>query len=412
MPCASSRRSRESPSQPGKVKWALAGRAALRCRVAAEDRVRHRRTDRVDQVVAQGADLAGEPLALLGGEAAGDREGGDGGDVEGAGADVAFLAAAVQDRYGAVLAAQEQRADAVGAADLVAGNRHRGEPGGSEVDRELTDRLDRVGVQRHVELGGHVGEFTDRHDRADLVVGPHHAGEGYVGGVAGDGLAQRLRMDAAVGVDRQVLDRGALVLAEPVDGVEDRVVLDGAGQDPGAGRVGVAAGPVQALDGEVVGLRAAGGEDHLAGAGAEGFGEGLAGLLDGAPCAAAGRVEGGGVAGDAQVRGECLDCLGKHRGGRGVVEVSHGAADSTGAVPPGLRSRLASWPAVHAAVGHRVRGATQRLHDIVSSAAMNAARTNRSATPSRGRGGPGRGGRCRATGRRSPGRWPSGRGRR
>ena len=99
-------------------------------------------------------------------------------------------------------------------------------------------------------------------------------------GLRGDGLAQGLGVDPPVGVDRQVLDRGALVLAEPVHGVEHGVVLDGAGQDTGAGRVGVAAGPVQALDGEVVGLGAAGGEDDLAGAGAERLGEGLAGLLD------------------------------------------------------------------------------------------------------------------------------------
>ena len=43
MPWASSSRSRESPSQPGKVKWALAGRRSHG--VAAQDRVRNRRTD-------------------------------------------------------------------------------------------------------------------------------------------------------------------------------------------------------------------------------------------------------------------------------------------------------------------------------------------------------------------------------
>ncbi len=41
---------------------------------------------------------------------------------------MAFLAAAVQDRYGGVLAAQQQGADAVRAADLVAGHGGRGEP--------------------------------------------------------------------------------------------------------------------------------------------------------------------------------------------------------------------------------------------------------------------------------------------
>ena len=223
---------------------------------------------------------------------------------------MAFLAAAVQDGHGAVLAAQQQRADAVGAADLVAGDGHRGEAGGVEVDRDLTEGLHRVGMQRDAELLCHVGEFADRQDRADLVVGPHHGGQGDVVGVAGDGLTQSVRVDPAVRVDREVLDGGALVFAEPVDGVEDGVVFDGAGEDAGAGRVGVAAGPVQALHGEVVGLGAAGGEDDLAGAGAEGLGEGFTGLLDGAPRSAAGGVEGGGVAGDAQLGGQCLAASG------------------------------------------------------------------------------------------------------
>src|SRR5690606_1062469 len=46
--------------------------------VAAEDGVRDGLADRGDQVVAQRADLAGEPLPLLGGQPSGDREGGDG----------------------------------------------------------------------------------------------------------------------------------------------------------------------------------------------------------------------------------------------------------------------------------------------------------------------------------------------
>ena len=82
-------------------------------------------------------------------------------------------------------------------------------------------------------------EFGDRHDRADLVVGPHHGGERDVVGVALDGLAQGLGVHPAVRVDRQPLDRRALVLGEPLDGVQDGVVLDGAGQDPGPGRFGV-----------------------------------------------------------------------------------------------------------------------------------------------------------------------------
>ena len=78
---------------------------------------------------------------------------------------------------------------------------------------------------------------------------------------------------------RQV-DLGALVLDEPVDGVQDGVVLDRAGQQPGPARVGVTTGPVEALDREVVGLGATGGEQHLAGPCPSASAMGLAGLLD------------------------------------------------------------------------------------------------------------------------------------
>ena len=155
MPWASSSSSRESPSQPGKVKWALAGRRSVR--VAAEDRVRDGRTHGLDEFVAQCADLAGEVLAPLRGDAAGHGEGGDRGGVQGAGADVALLAAAVQDGDGGVLASEQQRADAVRAADLVPGHGHRGQSRRGEVDVELAEGLDRVGVQRDVELPCHGG---------------------------------------------------------------------------------------------------------------------------------------------------------------------------------------------------------------------------------------------------------------
>lgn len=95
--------------------------------VSAEDGVGHFPEHGGDQLVAQGADPGGEVLAPLGGEDGGDREGRDGGHVQGAGADVPLLAASVQDGYGALVAAEQQRADAVGAADLVAADRHGGE---------------------------------------------------------------------------------------------------------------------------------------------------------------------------------------------------------------------------------------------------------------------------------------------
>ena len=125
-----------------------------------------------------------------------------------------------------------------------------------------------------------------------------------------DGGAQVAGLHPAGGLDGQPVGVGALVLGEPVHAVEDGVVLGLGDAAPGAGRVGCAAGPEQALDGQVVGLGAAAGEDDLAGPGAVDLGDLLPGLLDDAARAAAGVVQGGGVA-------ELAELLGHGRQGLG-----------------------------------------------------------------------------------------------
>ena len=106
MPRASSSISSESPSQSGKPRWALPG--SRWAPVAVQVGVGHDLGHPADQVVAQG----GHPLGVLGlgldrvldrG-----REPGDRGHVEGAAADVALLAAAVQQRGDRELAAYER----------------------------------------------------------------------------------------------------------------------------------------------------------------------------------------------------------------------------------------------------------------------------------------------------------------
>jgi hypothetical protein len=76
----------------------------------------------------------------------------DGRDVEGAGADVALLAAAVQQRHALRVAPQQQRTGAHRAAELVPGQREGVDTAGGEVDRHLADGLHRVGVQRHPDV--------------------------------------------------------------------------------------------------------------------------------------------------------------------------------------------------------------------------------------------------------------------
>ena len=90
------------------------------------------------------------------------------------------------------VAAQQQRAGAHRAAELVPGHRQRVGAAGGEVDRHLADRLHRVGVERDADLVRDRGQRRESADGADLVVGPHHAGDGDVGAVA-ERLGQRGR---------------------------------------------------------------------------------------------------------------------------------------------------------------------------------------------------------------------------
>ena len=99
--------------------------------------------------------------------------------------------------------------------------------------------------------------------------------------------ADRVQGHHAVGVHRQPHNGGSLVLFQPLDRVLDRVVLNRRAEDTGAGRVGVAAGPVQALHCQVVRLGAAGSKDDFRGMAPGGGGQGFARFLHHHPGAAA-----------------------------------------------------------------------------------------------------------------------------
>ncbi len=116
---------------------------------------------------------------------------------------------------------------------------------------------------------------------------------------------------------------------QEVDAVQDGVVLDRADQQPDPARVGVTTGVEEALDREVVGLGATGGEQHLGGPRAQRLGDRLAGLLDHPARTTAGGVQRGGVAHDRHLGRHRLDHLRQHgRGGR-VVEVDGGSGHRT-----------------------------------------------------------------------------------
>ena len=122
---------------------------------------------------------------------------------------------------------------------------------------------------------------------------------------------------------------------EPFHGVQHGVVFDGGTQDAGAGRVRGAPGPVQALDGKVVRLRAAGGEDDFRRMGAGCGGQRFAGVLHGPPGTAAGSVQRGRVAGPGQFARQGGQGLRGEGGGGGMIKVDGHRRNSTRGRPAG-----------------------------------------------------------------------------
>ena len=135
-----------------------------------------------------------------------------------------------------------------------------------------------------------LADLADGLEHADLVVGGH---DGDQDGLVVDGPLQVFEIDEAVGLHRQVGDAVA-VLLQALAGVQHGLVLGDLGDDVVAA---LAVHLRNALDGQVVALRGAGGKDDLLGAGADQLGDllarGLHGLL-GLP--AEGVVAAGGVA--------------------------------------------------------------------------------------------------------------------
>ena len=87
--------------------------------------------------------------------------------------------------------------------------------------------------------------------------------DGLVGAFGDDGALELVEVDEAVGLHGQIGDVVALLL-ELLAGVEDGLVLGDLGDDVVAA---LAVHLGDALDGEVVGLGGAGGEDDLLGGG-------------------------------------------------------------------------------------------------------------------------------------------------
>ena len=169
---------------------------------------------------------------------------------QGARAEATLLPAAHDQRHQAHarLAADVERADALGPVDLVARDAHQVDVHRLDVERDLAGGLGRVGVEEGLLLAADLADLGQRLDDADLVVHRHDRDHHRL---VGDGRAQRLEIDQAVLLHRQVRHLEALLL-EMAAGIEHALVL-GHGGDDVVPAVLVELG--DAADGEVVRIR-------------------------------------------------------------------------------------------------------------------------------------------------------------
>ena len=182
--------------------------------------------------------------------------------------------------------------------------------------------LDGVGVDRNAGGVRQLDDPGDGLDGADLVVGPHDGHQGDRRRIAGQLGLQHGQVHDAV-----AHPPAASTTSAPSCRSSHSTVSSTAWCSTAEHRMRVprrvlgAAGPVQALDGQVVGLGAAGGEDDLGGMGAGRRGQHFPGVLHGAPGAAARSVQRGRVAGAGQFARQRRQRLRGEGGGGGMIEV-------------------------------------------------------------------------------------------
>ena len=162
-----------------------------------------RSSDAGGQPVAQASRRGRTSGSCSRGQRHGHAEADDAGHVLGAGAQAALVAAAVQDGLQARAALHVERADALGAVELVAGEAEHVDAELGDVDRQRPDGLHGVGVEQGALLVRDARQLGDRLHRADDVVGEHDRGQTRV---VAEGLLVGVEVDDAVAVHRHEVD--------------------------------------------------------------------------------------------------------------------------------------------------------------------------------------------------------------
>ena len=180
----------------------------------------------------------------------------------------------------------------------------------------MAHRLHRVGVQTNSGLATDGADLGQRLDGADLVVRQHHRHQYRI---MVDGAPYRLRVNQSVGVHRQVGDAAAVTF-QVTAGFQHRRVLDGTGDD-----VTAATGQrlADTVDGQVVRLTTAAGEDDVFAVRPDQTGDLLAPLAHQGIGLLAVGVDAGGVAvGLSEAGQHCRQYFGTHRRGSGIIKVN------------------------------------------------------------------------------------------
>ena len=193
------------------------------------------------------------------------------------------------------LLAPDQRAGALGTADLVRAERHQVGAECIDVERHATRRLHGIDMQHAAVAMDDLGCFANRLNDAGLVVRGHQRDEDALSAKAFQTLIKRREIDRAASVDRNFLDIGRI---EPPAG-EHRGMLDRRNQKPFEPSL-----VARCLDGgrqrQRVRLGSTRREDHVARIGAGQRRDVLARLLDHLPRRAPFAVHRGRIAGKVQ----------------------------------------------------------------------------------------------------------------
>ncbi len=236
------------------------------------------------------------------------------------GAQAEFLSAAGLGRKHGRPFAHVQSADALRPVEFVPAERHQIHAERLHIDWQVRGGLDGVGVKQDAVPVTDFGDFADGVDCANLVVGVHDRDQRRF---VAKGLFHGGGRDHAGFIHVQPFDLETELFFQLLRGFADGGMLGARSQNPG-GAGFFALGQRHAAQGQVVGFRAAGGENHLVRAAIQNPGDGFAGGIQRGFGLLPIAVDGGRVAeGSAKVGQHGVQDAGVDGGGGGVIQINH-----------------------------------------------------------------------------------------